>query len=50
MFSKMFIFEECLSDMILLNMYLNININIIKYTNFLRIKIIFVFGMTQMVK
>ena len=26
MFSKMFIFEECLNDKILLNMYLNINI------------------------
>ena len=37
MYSKMFIFEECLSDKILLNMYLNININIIKYANFLRI-------------
>ena len=37
MFSKMFIFEECLRDKILLDMYLNININIIKYTNFLRL-------------
>ena len=37
MFSKMFIFEECLPDKILLDMYLNININIIKYTNFLRL-------------
>ena len=35
MFLEMFIFEECLSDKILLNMHLNINI--IKYNNFLRV-------------
>ena len=39
MFSEMFIFEECLSDKFLLNIHLNININLIKYTNFLRIYI-----------
>ena len=36
MFSEMFIFEECLSDKIFLNMHLNININIIKYSNFFK--------------
>ena len=36
-FPEMFIFEECLIDKLLLNMHLNININIIKYSNFLRI-------------